>query len=113
MLAVILAVLAAALAAAIMAEYEFESYTPFAAGLAVGVLSGEIVAGVGRWKTVAGMVVAAAIATGGLLYGAWLESDSGVEPFAALAWPAAALAALVAAYSVRPFRASPRTSAGS
>jgi len=113
-LAVILAALGAALAAFIMAEYEFEGITPWAAALAVGVLVGELVASLGRWHGRAAMALSAAIAAGGLLYGQWLESDEGLEPWSRVAWAAAAVAAAVAAWNVRPrARATPRTSAGS
>lgn len=105
-LAVVAAVLSAALAALIMAEYEFEGYTPWAAGLAVGVLVGEVVATLGRWTGPAAMVVGAAIAGGGLLWGAWLESDQGVEPYSTLAFAAATLAAAVAAWTLRSRRSA-------
>ena len=113
-LAVVVAALGAALAALIMAEYEFEGYTPWAAGLAVGVLVGEVLLALGRWTGVAAMVVGAALAAAGVLWGAWLESDGGVEPYSALAFGAAVLAAAVAAWTVRPKRvATASTSAGS
>ena len=113
-LAVAAAVLSAALAALIMAEYEFEGYTPWAAGLAVGVLVGELVATLGRWTGPAAMVVGAAIAGGALLWGAWLESDQGVEPYSMVAFAAAALAAAIAGWTLRPKRsATASTSAGS
>lgn len=102
----VLAVLGAALAAVVMAEYEFESYTPWAAGLAVGALIGEVIAGAGRWTSRRARVFAAAVAAGGVLWGEWLESDSGVERWSAMAWPAAALAAAVAAGTVRPRRSA-------
>ena len=110
--AVVLAVLGVLLAAFIMAEYEFEGFTPWAAGLAVGVLVGEVLSGLGRWRGSAAMVVAAAIAAGGLLYGQRLETSGGVEPWAQVTWGAAALAAAIAAWSVRP-RPTTSTSAGS
>lgn len=104
--AVVLATLGALLAAFIMAEYEFEGLTPWASGLAVGVLVGELVSSLGRWRGVVPMVVTAVIAGGGILYGQRLETG-GVEPFALVAWPAAALAAAVAAWNVRPSRSRP------
>lgn len=110
--AVVVASLGALLAAFIMAEYEFEGFTPWAAGLAVGVLVGEVIAGLGRWRGRAAMVVAGAIAAGGLVYGQRLETSGGVEPWAHVTWGAAALAAAIAAWSVR-LRATPRASAGS
>ncbi len=113
-LGVIAAALGAALAALIMAEYEFEGYTPWAAALAVGVLVGESILALGRWSGGLAMVAAGAIAAGALLWGAWLESDQGVEPYSALAFGAAAIAAAVAAWTVRPKRpATASTSAGS
>jgi hypothetical protein len=113
--AVVLAALGGALAAFIMAEYEFTGITPWAAALAVGVMVGELVASLGRWHGLAAMVVAAAVAGGSLLYGEWLESDRGIEPWAQVAWGAALLAAVVAAWNVRPLgaRVTRRTSAGS
>jgi hypothetical protein len=104
--AVVLATLGALLAAFIMAEYELEGFTPWAAALAVGVLVGEVVSSLGRWRGAVPMAVTAAIAGGGILYGARLET-SGIEPFAMVAWPAAALAAAVAAWNVRPSTSRP------
>jgi hypothetical protein len=97
----VVAVIGAGAASVIMAEYEFEGFTPWLAAIAVGILVGEVVAGVGRWRGTAAMVVCAVIATGSLLWGEWLESDSGVEKWAAVAWAAAALAAGVAAWGAR------------
>lgn len=107
-----MAALGAALASLIMAEYEFEGFTPWMAGLAVGVGVGEVVAGLGRWRGPSAMAVCAALAAGSLLWGEWLESDNGLEAWAQVAWGAAALAALVAAWSVRPRTSTQRTSAG-
>ena len=98
--------LGAALAAAIMAEYEFVGFTPWAAALAVGVLVGEVVASLGRWRSTSAIAFAATVSAGSVLWGQWLESDSGLEPWSMLAWPAAALAAAVAALSVRPRRSA-------
>jgi hypothetical protein len=100
--AVLVAAMGAVLAALIMAEYEFEGFTPWLAAAGVGVLAGEIVGGLGRWRGTAAMIVTGAIAAGAILYGEWLESDSGLEPWSQLAWGAAALAAAIAAWSVRP-----------
>jgi hypothetical protein len=110
-LAVIAALAGAALAAWIMAEYEFEGYTPWAAGIAVGVLVGELIASVGRWKGPAAMGVSGVIAAASLLWGEWLESDRGIEAYSMLAVWAAVVAAVVAAWTTRPL--SSRTSAGS
>lgn len=115
-LGLLLAVGGAALAALIMAEYEFTGYTPWAAGIAVGVLVGESLGTLGRWRGPVAMAIGAVIAAASLLWGQWLESDEGVEPYSALAFGAAALAAAIAAWNVRPSKvaATPAsTSAGS
>jgi hypothetical protein len=100
--AVVGATFGAVLAAFIIAEYEFEGFTPWLAALGIGFLAGEIVGGLGRWRGRAAMPVTGAIAAGAILYGEWLESDSGLEPWSHLAWGAAVVAAAVAAWSVRP-----------
>jgi hypothetical protein len=105
-LGVIVAVLGAVLAALIVSEYEFVGFTPWAAGLAIGVLVGEILATGGRVRGRVVMVLAGALAAGAVLWGEWLESDSGVEPYSAVAFGAAVLAAVVAAWSVRPSTSS-------
>lgn len=104
----VLAAIAAALAALIVSEYEFVGITPWAAGLAIGVLVGEVMAGLGRWHGRVAMVAAAVIAFAAVVWGEWIESDSGVEPYSKVAFAAAAVAAAVAAWNVRP-----RTSSGS
>ena len=105
-LGVLAAALGAALAALIVSEYEFVGVTPWAAGLAIGVLVGELLATGGRVRGRAAMVLAAALAIGSVLWGEWLESDSGVEPYSKVAFGAALLAAAVAAWSVKPSRSS-------
>lgn len=101
-LGVIVGVLAAALAALIVSEYEFVGFTPWAAGLAIGVLVGEVLATLGKLRGRAVMVLAAVLAAGAVLWGEWLESESGVEQYAKVAFGAAVVAAVVAAWSVRP-----------
>jgi hypothetical protein len=105
-LGLVAAVAAAAVAAFVVSEYEFVGLTPWAAGLAFGVLVGELLASVGRWRGRVAMVVAALIAGGALLWGEWLESDSGVEPYSSVAYGAALLAAAIAAWNVRPSTSS-------
>ena len=100
-LGLVAAVLGVLLAAPIMAEYEFEGLTPWLAGLAVGVLVGEAVGGIGRWRGRVAMAACAVISAAGLLWGEWLESDRGLESWAVVSWGAAAFAALVAAANVR------------
>lgn len=111
-LGLVAAAMGALLAALIVSEYEFVGFTPWAAGLAIGVLVGEVMASFGRWRGRTAMVLAAALAGGALVWGEWLESDSGVEPYSKVAFAAAALAAGVAAWNVRE-RPAPRTSSGS
>jgi hypothetical protein len=105
-LGVVLAAAGALLAALILSEYEFVGATPWAAALAVGVLVGEVVRGVGRLRGPVAMAIAGALAAGALLWGEWLESDSGVEPYSTIAFAAAVAAAAVAAWDVRGRRSS-------
>jgi len=105
-LGVLAAALGAALAALIVSEYEFVGITPWAAGLAIGVLIGELLATGGHVRGRVAMVVAAALSIGSVLWGEWLESDSGVEPYSKVAFGAALLAAAVAAWNVRPTKVS-------
>lgn len=111
-LGLVAAVAGAMLAALIVSEYEFVGFTPWAAGLAIGVLVGEVMGSFGRWRGRLAMVLAAVIAGGAVLWGEWLESDSGVEPYSTVAFAAAALAAGVAAWNVRE-PTTVRTSSGS
>ena len=102
MLGVVLAVAGAFLAANILAEYELEGYVPWAGALAFGVLVGEAIGTGGRWSGWPAAVVGAAIAFAGFAYAGRLETDGGVEPYAATTWVAALLAAAVAGYRLRP-----------
>lgn len=102
MLGLALAIVGGFLAANILAEYELEGYVPWAGALAFGVLVGEALGTVGRWTGWAAAAVGAALAFAGFAYAGRLETDGGVEPFAATTWAAAALAAAVAAFRLRP-----------
>ena len=105
-LGVVGAALGGALAALIVSEYEFVGFTPWAAGLAIGVLVGEVLATGGRLRGRWVMVLAAALSVASVLWGEWLESDAGVEPYSKVAFGAALLAAAVAAWSVKPSTSS-------
>ncbi|MEA3055634.1 MAG: hypothetical protein QOD30_1066 [Actinomycetota bacterium] len=105
-LGVLAAVLGAALAALIVSEYEFVGFTPWAAGLAIGVLVGEVLATGGRLRGRAVMALAGVLSAASVLWGEWLESESGVESYAKVAFAAAVVAAVVAAWSVRPSTSS-------
>ena len=101
-LGVLGAVLGAVLAAFIVSEYEFVGFTPWAAGLAIGVLVGEVLSTGGRLRGRWVMVLAAVLSAGSVLWGEWIGTDSGVAPYAKVAFAAAVVAAVVAAWSVRP-----------
>jgi hypothetical protein len=109
MLGVVLAIAGAFLAANILAEYELEGYVPWAGALAFGVLVGEALGTAGRWTGWPAAIVGAVIAFASFAYAGRLETDGGVEPFAATTWVAAAVAAAIAAFRLRP--TAERTSA--
>lgn len=106
MLGVVLALAGAFLAANILAEYELEGYVPWVGALAFGVLVGEAIGSGGRWTGWVAAAVGAVIAFFGFAYAGWLETDGGVEPFAATTWLAAAVAAVVAVFRLKPSRSS-------
>jgi hypothetical protein len=105
MLGVALAVAGAFLAANILAEYEMQGYVPWAGALAFGVLVGEAIGTAGRWTGWPAAAVGAVIAFAGFAYAGRLETDGGVEPYAATTWIAAVVAAGIAAYRLRPVAA--------
>lgn len=87
----------AGLGALILGEYEFVGMLPFVAGPLFGVAIGEVVAGVGRVRSVTTAVLCAALAFGGIAWAGWIDSSEGVEPVKRLVWVAAGLAAIAAA----------------
>lgn len=96
------AVAAAALAALILGEYEYVGYVPIVAGLVVGLLVAEVLVSLGRWRAWPAAALAAALSAGALVWGGWITSGKGLEPYPAWAWAGAALAALAAAVRARP-----------
>ncbi len=86
----------AALGALVLGEYEFTGTLPFVAGPLFGFVIGEVVVGVGRLRSLAVGLLAAALAFGGVAWAGWIDSTNGVEPVKALAWVAAGLAAAAA-----------------
>lgn len=87
----------AVLGALILGEYEFVGILPFVAGPLFGLAIGEVVAGVGRVRSVATALLCAALAFGGVAWAGWIDSSEGVEPVKRLVWVAAVLAAVAAA----------------
>lgn len=92
----------AAIAAGVLGEYEFAGFVPWAAGAVVGYAVAEIVATLGRWRGWVPAALAGAIAAGSILWGGWLETIGGVEPYPALAWAGAAVALVTAVIRLRP-----------
>ena len=86
----------AALGALILGEYEFTGSLPFIAGPLFGLVVGEVVVGVGRLRSLAVALPAAAAAFGGIVWAGWIDSSEGVEPVKAVVWVAAGLAATAA-----------------
>lgn len=94
--------------ALIVGEYEFQGVVPVLAGLVLGLLVSEAVALGGQWRGRVPATVAGVLAGAGILWGGWIDSGHGLEPYPALAWLGAAAAAVVAVFRARPTR-SPRS----
>lgn len=103
-LGLVCAALAGALGALILGEYEFTGTLPFIAGPLFGLVVGEVVVGIGRERSIAVALVAAAIGFGGIAWAGWIDSSQGVEPVKALVWVAAALSAAAAGLRVAGLR---------
>jgi hypothetical protein len=97
----------AALGALIAGEYEFEGAVPFVAGALLGLVVSEVVTLGGQWRGWVPAVAAAALAGAAVVWGGWIDSGQGLEPYQPLAWAGAAVAAGVAVLRARPL-ASPR-----
>jgi hypothetical protein len=95
-LGLLCAAAAAVLGAQILGEYEFTGSLPFVAGPLFGLVIGEVVVAVGRCRSLAVGLGAAAIAACGIVWAGWIDSTQGVEPVKGLVWVAAGLAALAA-----------------
>lgn len=93
LLGLVAAVAVAGLGALILGEYEFTGSLPFAAGPMFGLVVGEVVVSVGRTRTLAWGLVAAALAFAGIGWAGWIDSTQGLEPMKGLVWVAAGLAA--------------------
>ncbi|MBW3581395.1 MAG: hypothetical protein KY441_00315 [Actinobacteria bacterium] len=92
----------AALGALIAGEYEFAGVVPFVVGLLLGLVVSEVVALGGQWRGWVPAALAAALAAGAVIWGGWIDSGQGIEPYPVLAWAGAAVAAAVALVRVRP-----------
>lgn len=92
----------AAFGALIAGEYEFRGLVPFIVGLALGLLVSEAVGLGGQWRGWRPAGLAAALAAAGVLWGGWIDSGEGLEPYPVLAWAGAALAVAVALVRARP-----------
>lgn len=90
--------------ALIVGEYEFQGVIPVLAGLVLGLLVSEAVALGGQWRGWAPALVAGVLAAAGIIWGGWIDSGEGLEPYPSLAWWGAAVAALTAAVRARPVR---------
>jgi hypothetical protein len=101
---IVLAAGGAAFIALVLGEYELVGFVPLAAGVVVGLLVGEAVSGVGRWRGPVAAGVAAALAAASLLGAGWIDSSEGLETFPTLAAVGAALAAAVSVARVAPRR---------
>lgn len=97
------------LGALILGEYEFTGSLPFAAGPLLGLAVGEVVVGVGRRRTLAVALTAAAVGFGAITWAGWISSSDGLEPMKPLVWVAAVLAAASAGVRVAGLRRSAAT----
>lgn len=94
----------AAFGALIVGEYEFQGALPIIAGLVLGLLVSEAVALGGQWRGWLPAVLAGGLAAAGILWGGWIDAGEGIEPYPALAWAGAAVAAVTAGIRARPQR---------
>lgn len=97
----------AAFGALIVGEYEFRGIIPILAGLVLGLLVSEAVALGGQWRGWVPAGLAGLLAAGGIVWGGWIDSGQGLEPYPLLAWLGAAVAALTAVVRARPHRDRP------
>jgi hypothetical protein len=108
--AVAAAAFTALVASLIVGEYGVAGWVTIFVGVVAGLVIGEVassVAGSREWSLA---LTAAAIAAAGVAWGAWLDSGRGVAPLGSEAFAAPALAAVVAAFTVRTYR-KPRPAA--
>lgn len=100
----IAATFTALVASLIVGEYGVAGWVTFFVGLVAGLVIGEVASSVARSREWSLAVVTAVVAAAGVGWGAWLDSGRGVAPLGSEAFVAPALAAVVAAYTVRTYR---------
>jgi hypothetical protein len=102
-LAVAVGALASALGALILGEYQLEGATAIVAGLLFGLILAELVTTVARSRDAAMAGASAALAVGGMVWGAWLSTgpDEDWSFVPDLAWVGVALAGAAALLWVR------------
>jgi hypothetical protein len=83
----------AALAALILGEYELVGWTPFVAGVAFGLVVAEVATTVSRRKGPLVGVPSAALASGGMVWAAWISSGRDWSYVPGGAWVGVGLAA--------------------
>ena len=98
LLGCLLGAVAASLGAQILGEYELRGTLPFVAGPLVGLVVAEVVVAAGGRRGALMASVSASLASLGLLWAGWIDSDEGVEPLPDLVWVAIGLGALTAAW---------------
>lgn len=85
----------AALAALILGEYEMTGWTPYLCGVAFGLVVAETVTTIGRRAGLAVALVCAGLATGGMVWAAWISSGRDWSYVPGAAWVGAGLAGSV------------------
>ena len=92
----------AALTALILGEYDLTLSYAVAAGLVVGFGLPEIVLGVAAWRGIVPAALTALLGGGSLAWAGWIASGRGVAPYRATVWVGVVLAAVLAAWRLRP-----------
>ncbi|MGH9245831.1 MAG: hypothetical protein ACRD29_16230 [Acidimicrobiales bacterium] len=88
---------ACVLAALILGEYEFRGVLPYGAGLLLGLVVGELVAEVGRYRSPIIGGLCAVMVAAALLWAGWIDAGEGLRPLPLAVWPAMAIGAVTAA----------------
>lgn len=102
--ALLAAAFTALVASLIVGEYGVAGWVTFFVGVVAGLVIGEVASSVARSREWSLALASAVVAAAGVGWGAWLDSGRGVAPLGAEAFAAPALAAVVAAYTVRTYR---------
>jgi len=97
----------AALGALVLGEYPFSGWLVVASGALLGLFVAEVLVGVGRFDGTLAVVVAAVLAGGGLVWGAWISEGHRLSELGAAGWLAVAVGMGVAGLGVRWSRSAP------